>query len=311
MAHALAVLLMLGCAVSAGAEPTRCVLIIGIDGCRPDALARAHTPHLDRLIAEGAFDPRTRVLPKRPTKADSVSGPGWSSIFTGVWAEKHGVINNDFAPARYGEHPSVLARLHALDPTLRTAAAATWHPITDHILTGRTERVGGANDEDTTDWICRRLERGDVRAAAVHLDEVDGAGHGHGFSPDVAKYIAAIERADAQVGRIVAALARRPQAAGEQWLILVTSDHGGRGTGHSGGWLDPEVGTSFLIVSGPAARRGLIADQTYLVDVVPTALAFLGVPIDPAWKLDGRPVGLLATDDAPTTRPFNVASTGE
>ena len=49
---------------------------------------------------------------------------------------------------------------------------------------------------------------------------------------------------------------------------------------------------SFLIASGAAAARGEIAGLTYLVDVPVTALTHLGVRIDPAWQLDGRPVGL-------------------
>ena len=48
----------------------------------------------------------------------------------------------------------------------------------------------------------------------------------------------------------------------------------------------------FAIVSGAAARRGKLDEQTYLVDVPVTALVHLGVPIDPKWKLDGKPIGL-------------------
>jgi arylsulfatase A-like enzyme len=79
---------------------------------------------------------------------------------------------------------------------------------------------------------------------------------------------------------------------------LVTSDHGGQGTNHGGGHNDPDVLHSFLIVSGMAATKGKLDAPTYLVDVVPTILAHLGIAADPAWQLDGRPVGLKAISRA-------------
>ena len=50
--------------------------------------------------------------------------------------------------------------------------------------------------------------------------------------------------------------------------------------------------TTFLIVSGPSARRGKFDDPTYQVDVVATALAHLRVTPREEWKLDGKAVGL-------------------
>ena len=39
------------------AQTTKKVLLIGIDGCRPDALELANTPTLDNLIANGIYSP--------------------------------------------------------------------------------------------------------------------------------------------------------------------------------------------------------------------------------------------------------------
>jgi len=105
-------------------------------------------------------------------------------------------------------------------------------------------------------------------------------------------YRHAIEQVDAHIGRVVEALSARKYPAGEDWLIVVTSDHGGKGFKHGGGHDQPEVIHSFLIVSGASAARGKIQRQTYLVDIVPTLLTHLGVRLDPEWQLDGRPIGL-------------------
>lgn len=87
-----------GVSVSDGfsAEPSKKVLIIGIDGCRFDALQSADTPQLDQLIADGCYDPDCHIVGERYQGNDTISGPGWSSILTGVWADKHGVNDNTF-----------------------------------------------------------------------------------------------------------------------------------------------------------------------------------------------------------------------
>ena len=78
----------------------------------------------------------------------------------------------------------------------------------------------------------------------------------------------------------------------EKWLIIVSTDHGGKGKGHGGGQDEPEILTTFMIVSGEGVQAGPVSQQTYLVDVPVTGLAHLGLSIDPAWKLDGQVVGL-------------------
>jgi arylsulfatase A-like enzyme len=104
--------------------------------------------------------------------------------------------------------------------------------------------------------------------------------------------VQAIERVDAHVGTLVAAVRARPTYAHEEWLFLVGTDHGGRGTDHGGGHNVPEILETFLIVSGPTVDRAAIEGPTYLVDLPVTALVHLGVAIDPQWQLDGRPLGV-------------------
>ena len=68
---------------SAGAKVKK-VLFIGIDGCRFDAIEAARAPQLDKLIAEGAHSAKVKILAPRETNSDTISGPGWSSLLTGV-----------------------------------------------------------------------------------------------------------------------------------------------------------------------------------------------------------------------------------
>ena len=62
------------------------VLVIGIDGVRPDVLPQLETPNIDALIADGCYTGAIK------TGAQTISGPGWSSMLIGAWPEKHLVV---------------------------------------------------------------------------------------------------------------------------------------------------------------------------------------------------------------------------
>ncbi|MDP7204546.1 MAG: alkaline phosphatase family protein [Pirellulaceae bacterium] len=295
--------LLLGsaCLLPAQDPGTQRVLVIGIDGVRPDALAAARTPNLDKLIQTGAFADSTQILGTRYRKSDTISGPGWSSILTGVWADKHGVHDNEFKGKNYKQFPHFFERLKAPFPQARTASFVDWSPIDEHIVSAAdlkknypSANVGEyiEHDAEIARDASRHLQDGDPHATMVYFGSVDETGHKVGFHPSVKPYVAAIEVIDRHVGQLLRAIDARPSRAGENWLVLVSTDHGGRGTGHGSGHKVPEIRTVFLIVSGTAARQGKIQEQTYLVDLPVTALVHLGVKIDPAWKLDGRSVGL-------------------
>ena len=296
-------LLTLPTCLASAAEPIKKALFIGLDGTRFDAIEKADTPHLDALMKDGIHSPTCLILGERFQDSDTVSGPGWASILTGVWADKHGTKNNSFEGRNFGEYPHFFARLKQQQPDARTASFVTWAPIHDYIVSAadvskkfedKEHDVPAYDRYDTSaaDEAVKELTENDPDAVFFYVGQTDVAGHAKGFHPTVPEYIAAIDRADKLIGRVVEAVKSRKTYADENWLIVVTSDHGGKGTNHGGGREVPEILHSFLIVSGPAAQRGTFDEQVYLVDAPVTVLTHLGVKLDDAWKLDGRAVGL-------------------
>ncbi|OWK46777.1 alkaline phosphatase family protein [Fimbriiglobus ruber] len=263
------------------------VLFIGIDGCRADAMHAANAPALHALRDGGAYSEIAQ------TGDITVSGPGWSSMLTGVWREKHGVRDNTFTGKNLTEYPSFLDRFKAAHPDARTASFATWAPIHQNIIAKADVKTTFKKDADAADAAVKELQTADPDAVFLDLDDVDHAGHAHGFSTKVPQYMTAIETADAQVGRAVTAMRGRPAFARENWLVLVTTDHGGSGKSH--GKNIPEHRTIFVIANGPAVAPGEIKPAPGIVDVAATALAHLGVPVQPDWKLDGKAIGLRTT----------------
>jgi predicted AlkP superfamily pyrophosphatase or phosphodiesterase len=278
------------------AAPRQKVLVIGIDGVRADILAEVATPNIDALIADGAFNDQIE------TKAQTWSGPAWSSMLTGAWPDKHLVTSNDFNGNDYATYPDFLTRLELIDSEINTLAVLDWPPL------GTTESGGplisdavdrkATFDGETTGYeeadfhsvetAAAYIAEEDPDAAFVYIGNPDVAAHDHGVSPE---YRASIEMADAQVGRLLEAVSSRPTYDEEDWLILVSTDHGHKDEGGHGGESAVEK-RIFYLASGPAAIRGSRDIDANLVDVAVTAMAHLGVHIDPSWQLDGKVAGL-------------------
>jgi arylsulfatase A-like enzyme len=253
----------------------------------------------------------TDIRSDRTDAADTISGPGWSNLLTGVWPDKHGVIDNKFTKPNYDEYPHFFQRLKEVRPEAFTASFSTWPPVAN-IITRSADIVENfpkpdpkdlpgyvAGDAEATTACIACLKDQDPTAIVLYLGQVDETGHTYGFHPKVREYTTAIERVDAHIGQVTQAVNARAKAKGESWLTIVCTDHGGSGTDHGKGHKNPEIRNVFLIVSGPDAQKGKSDIKTYQVDVVPTALKHLGVEPKPEWKLDGHAIGLKSLASKP------------
>ena len=275
-------------AQSAAREPK--VLIIGIDGVRPDALQAAETPAIDALIANGcvAFD--------ASASAYTVSGPGWSTILCGVWPDKHRSTDNRFLITDYERYPSLFTLAKRARPSIRTAYFGNWGPIGERILAKdpidvRLSLQDTKNDAPQTEACVKALAKDEALDLAVfYVGNVDETGHAVGFHRAVPGYRAAIEAADALVGRVMGAIESRANAEREDWLVILTTDHGGTIDLNHGRDVAEHREVPF-IVSGDAAAKGALRTTVNQCDVVATAFAHLGIDVDPAWDLDSRAVG--------------------
>lgn len=277
-------LLLLGAAATA--EPARKTLILGIDGLRADAFLGAKAPRLHALGREGRL--------WSDAWADTVtrSGPGWTAILTGAWSPRHGVRDNAFAGYRGGAYPHFFRRFKAARPGATAYSLVNWGPIHDHLVRDADLSLPLGDDDAVADAAVAALSgEGGPDVLFLHFDAPDFAGHRYGFSRFSPPYRAAIAATDARAGRVLDALASRPGRNREAWLILVVTDHGGTLRHH--GEDIPECRRVPLILAGDAAPRGLPAPASAaLADVAPTVLAWMGVGIDAAWALDGKPLPL-------------------
>ncbi|MGB0953438.1 MAG: GDSL-type esterase/lipase family protein [Planctomycetota bacterium] len=260
------------------------VLMIGIDGVRPDALVAAKTPHLDLLAQNGSLS-----LQARTTKITS-SGPAWSSILTGARMELHGIRDNSFEGSAVDAWPTWLERLEKEHPESFTAAVVQWAPIHEHLTSGRIDLSmpadsGAAVTEGAVELL--QGEAQDLTALFLHYDDVDHAGHDKGYGVEIPEYLAAIEKVDAEIGEVLEALRGRRDLMFEDWLIMVGTDHGGEGTSH--GADTPACRTVFQLASGTGAADFQWPAAPEVFDFAAMALLHLGIDhaTSPVPRFDG------------------------
>ncbi len=290
---------LVSCGSDGGAVKSKHAFGIGIDGLLVAGLQAASTPVLDGLIAEGAvtYDAFAGGELGTQTEQPTLSGPGWSSILTGVWIDKHGVIGNGFEGARYDEYPHFFVRLREQSPDAYLSSFTSWQFINLVILEGEdyafTPLVPTAAEGDAavTAAVVEHMEEQTPDVMFIHLDEADFIGHTEGYSATVPEYLAAIEMIDTQIGQMLDAVRARPTYATEDWLVLVTTDHGADGKGH-GGQSDEERAIP-IIASGPSVQDGqVISPGPGHTAIPPTVMKHLGLSIDPAWGWESGAFGL-------------------
>jgi len=242
------------------------VLIIGIDGVRSDALIQANTPNIDQLISNAIYSPHTL------NDDITISGPGWSAILCGVWSDSHLVTGNDFSVDNYDAFPSIFKHIDDLNPGLNTLSICNWGPINDFIIQEHVDfKLNVGSDQEVSTQASNYIAANDPDLIFLHFDNVDHAGHSYGFAPSVSEYNAAIEQVDVLLGPVLSAIENRPNYLEEDWLILVTADHGGQGFSHGGNSLiEEEV---FFIANGKNITPEIITRDTIVqIDTVENCL---------------------------------------
>jgi predicted AlkP superfamily pyrophosphatase or phosphodiesterase len=283
-----AVLLAGGAAASpaqapAGPTPrTEHVLVISIDGLRPDAIERYGLRTLQRLMDEGSYtlDART-ILPSKTL-------PSHTSMVTGRTPAHHGITFNRATDGMgVVEVPTMfeLARARGLHTAAFFSKAKFRHldrpGAYDYRQAPRANADNWMATRTVPDAIAYMRHRR-PNLLFVHIGEPDYAGHGAGWMGFF--YGLAARRADAAVSKLVEAA---EDAFGRRgFTVIVTADHGGHGRTH--GTDDPLDTTIPWIAWGEGVAAGGRPTGVRTMDTAVTALWLLGVPFP--GPVEGAPV---------------------
>ncbi len=291
-------------------------IFIGLDGVRSDALIQAETPVMDSIRSSGLYTFNSWHMGR------TMSGPSWTTMLTGVWDPKHNVTGNTYSGANWDNFPYITVLAKQIIPDFKSVQVVTWnefmptwHPsgkIRDEFFDKHIDAGGAYDMQQVEDAAKIEIMDPEVDFLFVHFDETDATGHAQGFSPQIAPYINALQKIDTHIGRVVAQIKLRPTYDQEEWIVLLTTDHGGIGLGHGGNsnnerriwWMASGVDVPQLQITGsdpgsysinPSAIDPQIVKQTpVLADIGVTVLSHLlkYTDVDPEtkidWNLDGK-----------------------
>jgi hypothetical protein len=265
--------------IAATSKPERAirrVIILSLDGLRPDAIELAPMPNLLELMKTSAYSLTAQTI--RP----SATLPAHSSMLSGLCPSKHGVDWNDYIPENgIAQGIDLFDLSHAAGmQNLMYVGKEKLQQVTD---ASNIDSFVYINDRDKVimqDLLADFPQ--DFGVLFIHFATTDAMGHVYGWlSPE---QLSVIFRADEAIGDLLTELdARRLR---DETLLIVTSDHGGHGTTH--GSSMPEDMTIPWIASGPGIQAGELDLSIYTVDTAATAAYALGFSIPVEW--DGVPV---------------------
>jgi predicted AlkP superfamily pyrophosphatase or phosphodiesterase len=255
------------------------VVVVSIDGLRPDAITEAEAPTLQRLGREGTT---ARVA---QTILPSTTLPSHTSMLTAVPPAEHGVTWNSTEDDPWGKVkvPTVFEIAHGAG--FRTAAFFGKSKFQYLKRKGSFDYVR-APARNAPNWPLARtigLVESYLRSTCpnllfVHIGEPDYAGHAHGWMTD--RYLRAVADADVGLARVMAAADRCYGADG--YTLIVTADHGGHSLVH--GTSDPNDVTIPWIAWGAGVEPGgTVTDTVRTMDTGATILWLLGLPAPEFW----------------------------
>jgi predicted AlkP superfamily pyrophosphatase or phosphodiesterase len=262
---------------------TRHVIVVSVDGLRPDAIAHFGARNLTRMIQEGSASLTARtILPSKTL-------PAHTSMLTGAEPEVHGVFWNESEMDAHGyiETPTIFATAHAAG--LRTAAFFSKSKF-EHLAAPETldhvrfpRGLGKDLASKTMDAVQAYLMRERPNLMFVHLADADYAGHTLGWMSR--PYGWAVQAVDREIGELLLS-ADRAFGAGN-YTVIVTADHGGHDRDH--GTDDPRDVLIPWIAWGQGVEAGeTLPDGIRTMDTAATALALLGLGVSE--ELAGTPV---------------------
>jgi len=263
------------------------VVVISIDGLRPDAIDTYGARTLQRLMREGTFTLKAQTIPLSKTL------PSHTSMLTGVEPDAHGITWNSDETDSHGhvDVPTVFGLAKAQGFTTAAIFSKTkfHHLEAPNTIDYVRSPKGGVFDyrwdaTRTVDEVEKYLERGGLpNVMFVHIGEPDYAGHLIGWMTPA--YGNAVRQADAAVAEVLDEAEDRFGKG--NFTVIVTADHGGHGRNH--GSTDPRDTTIPWLAWGKGVQAGVALPTTVrTMDTAATALWLLGVDAPEAWV--GRPI---------------------
>lgn len=248
------------------------VLLISIDGMRPDGLKACGNPYLAQLEKECAYTYNARSM------IPSVTFPCHFSMTHSVTPQRHGILTNTYVPQvrpvkglfeKVNEAGGISAMFYGWEPLRDIASPGSLRFAT--YINAYMQESGDTALTDEAEKLIRTQHPDFVFLYMVETDEKGG--HDNGWMS--AEYLRRISIAIDNVKRMI-------ENFGEEYTVIIMADHGGHDRAH--GTEMPEDMTVPLFLRGENFAPGEMSGEVSLLDIAPTIAGVMGIGCDPDWE---------------------------
>lgn len=304
-------------------SPKRKAVFIIVDGISADQLKKAKTPYLDSIGHLGNYaDAYVGGGAGTYSETPTVSAVGYNSLLTGTWANKHNVWGNAIKDPNY-HYPTIFRLFKDQYPLGTTGIFSSWLDNRTKLAGEKLSQTNNLNidftfdglehdsinfphdkernfmkliDYSVADQAAKTIKENAPDLSWVYLEFPDDMGHAFGDSP---RFDSAIHFEDQLIGKIWEAISLREKDFNEEWLLVITTDHGRNaknGKGHGG--QTPRERSTWIVINQKNTNAYFKNHTPGIVDIMPTIADFMHINIPEHVRREVDGVSLLNPVDA-------------
>jgi predicted AlkP superfamily pyrophosphatase or phosphodiesterase len=289
------------------------VLFIIVDGIPADVLENATIPNMKKIgkykraYTGGDIGSYTETV--------TISAPGYMNLITGTWGNKHNVYDNSVKNPNYN-YKNIFRLLKEQQSDKKIGIFSTWTDNRVKLIGEGLSKAGNITFDykfdgyeldlityphDPSDLYIQHIDQRVVNETSicikndapdlswVYLQYTDDIGHEYGDSKE---FYEAINDLDQQIGRIYESIEYRIKYHQEDWLFVITTDHGrDQITGKEHGEQSERERTTWIVTNNQETNTYFQDYIPAIVDILPTMARFMNIeiPLRSARELDGVP----------------------
>lgn len=317
--------------LSTSYSKNRKVVYIVLDGIPADYIERVHPKTVFDIAEKGGYS-RAYTGGEIGTysQTSTISAIGYMNILTGTWMNKHNVKGNSNLSPNYN-YWSLFRIAKNQNKDFKTAIFSSWtdnrtvligegKPETDNI---KIDYVFDGYDLDKENFpskkdhyqifeidsvVCKKAadciksEAPDL--SWVYLWYTDSGYHLYGDGTYMDKFV---EKTDNLISDIWKSVQYRQEKFDEDWMIIVTTDHGRNESGHDHGGQSERERSVWISTNNDDLNAHFKSNSLSLVDILPSVCCFMGfdMPRDVLFEGDGIPFIGNADISSLTTHPYD------